>query len=186
MEFFIIKVNYLICKIILIIKQIKIKLTDFLLSPQCYFDYINSMRQLNVISLNINQIYYGVNNSQRQLISLFNYIFIWLSIIIILSLFKYYNYFICQFHLDHYINPVKPRIILLLNLLILTVIKTDFLIEKWKFNFRSFKFFYYLAYDLKEKHKLNDKKYKIFIVLTRFIKLVPKNVICYLSWVLSF
>lgn len=102
-EFFIIRINYLICKIILIIKQIQIKLTNFLLSPQCYFDYINSMRQLNVISLNINQIYYGVNNSQRQLISLFNCIFIWLSIIIILSIFKYYNYCIYQFYLDHYI-----------------------------------------------------------------------------------
>ena len=51
------------------------------------------------------------------------------------------------------------------------MLKTDIFLEEHNYNLRSLKFFYYIKYDLKKMHKLNDKHYKILTVLTKLSNL---------------
>ena len=149
---------------------IKAKIKDYFLSPQCYSDLINTIKQHNVISTDIQGINYGYSNYKRYLISLINGIYYWLSTLIFIIIIYYYDNFISLFPLHLYINSFKVFVIAAVNILFLgSIIKMDFLIEDRSYNLRSLKLFYYLAHNLKSKHKLNDKNYKLLTILTRIL-----------------
>ena len=82
------------------------------------------------------------------------------------------------YNLNEYFDHNKQMVILTIDALFLAaMLKTDLIIEERKSNLRCFKLFYYLAHDLKNEHKLNDKQYKILTIFIRIDSLGLKFII---------
>ena len=161
-------INYLDLKY----EQIKAKILNYILSPQSYFDFIKSLRKFNIISFDLNEIYFGYSNSKRYIISLLNCLFLWIAMFIMILIYALYGQLNQIYHLNEYFEHVKQMILLAIDgLFLAAMLKTDSIFEERKYNLRCFKLFYYLAHDLKHKHKLNDKNYKILTTFARITNL---------------
>ena len=168
MESIVRKINYYDSKY----EQIKFKITNYILSPQSYFDFIKLLKQFNVISLDLDEIYFGYSNSKRYFLSLVNCLCLWIALLLMIFTYNSYNQINKVYHLDNYINVIKQLIVLAIDCLILALmLKIDLIIEERKHNLRCFKLFHYLAYDLKDKHKLNDKQYKLLTISIKIMNL---------------
>ena len=150
-------------------EQIKVKILNYILMPQNYSDFIKSSKQFNIVSLGLDEIYFGYSNSKRYIISLINCLCLWITILVMILFYALYDQINQIYNLNEYFDHSKQTILLIIDgLFLAAMLKTDLIIEERKYNLRCFKIFYYLAHDLKNKHKLNDKQYKI---LTIFIKI---------------
>ena len=148
--------------------EIKIEIKSYLLSSESFDELIKTMKQMNVISIDLDEIYFGFTNSKRHFISMINCIILWMNILLFLFIFCSFDFWNDQFHLTKYFDQMKQMIIVIITCFILaSMLKTDINLEEHNYNLRNLKFFYYLNYDLKQMHKLNDKHYKIVTLLTR-------------------
>ena len=77
--------------------------------------------------------------------------------------------------IDNEYFPDKIRIlaVLALSLLLLSIIsRFDFLQGEWKTHLSSYKFFYFLQFDIRSKHGLTKGNYKKLSILAKFIEIV--------------
>ena len=133
-------------------------------------DIINYMVKYNVISINIDEIINGTKNQRKFYICILNCIFGWLTFFITLLLFMsnrlinlLNNPMILPF------NQIKQIIFLISTVLFLiSVFKTDLLIQEKRNNLSEFKFIYYLIVNNKSKHKLNKLNYELFHLISTF------------------
>ena len=148
--------------------QIKTKFKAYLLSPECFDELFKIMKQMNVISIDLDEICFGFTNSIRHFISMINCIILWMTVLLLLLMFCSFDIWNNQFHLIKYNNQSRQLLFILIALLLIaSMMKTDFILEEHNYNLRCLKLVYYLKYDLKQMHKLNDKHYKILTVLAR-------------------
>ena len=150
------------------INLLKTAIENYFLSPQCYNYLFENFKFLNVIPRNLNEIYFEISNHKRLFISLVNCIILWINVLIFILLFVEYNKINMIFHLNLYFDQLKQMIFFLIDTMILaSTLKTDLVIEEFQHNLDVFKIFYYLNHNLMDKHKLNDRNYKILTLLTR-------------------
>ena len=141
---------------------------------------------MNVVSIDLDEIYFGFTNSKRHFISMMNCIILWMTTLFFLILFCSFDFWNYQFHLTKYYDQIK-QLFLLSNVIFILVsmVKTDIFLEEHYYHLRSLKVFYYLKYDLKQMHKLNDKHYKILTVFTRLLHLCGCKIFFPLMIILS-
>ena len=74
--------------------------------------------------------------------------------------------------INYFVIPqFKAIIILGITGLILTfAIRIDLIIEERKFKLRNLEFFYYLIHNIKSKHKLTDKNYKLILIVAKSLE----------------
>ena len=149
--------------------QIKIEIKSYLLSSQSFGEFIKTIKQMNIISIDLDEIYFGFTNSKGiHFISMINCIILWMAVLVSLYIFCSFDIWNDQFHLTKYFNKMKQCLFMTtISLLIASMVKTDIFLEEHNHHLRSLKLFYHLNYDLKQMHKLNDKHYKIVTLLTR-------------------
>ena len=166
------KIRNTILNIKLKLNEIKMKIKAYLLSPECFDKLFKTMKKMNLISIDLDDIYFGFINSKRHFISMIDCIILWVAVLICLFIFCSFDFWNDQIHLTKYYNQMK-QLLFLLNALLITasMLKSDIFLEEHYYNLQSLKFFHYLNYDLKQMHKLNDKHYKILTVLTRLSSL---------------
>lgn len=121
----------------------------------------------NVISVNIYDIFYRRKNKRKLIINSLNCACLWLSILIT-SLCL-----LTDDVLNYFENPMIPfdqikQIFLLITsiYILVTVFKTDYLLEEKRNNLIRLKVFYHLILNDKSEHKLNAynfKRYKNFV-----------------------
>ena len=145
------------------------------------FSMKNSMNNLNkfvkksyLCSIGFDEIYFGMKNSKRFIITILSCITIWMVTL-------YYLLLIVSDDLWSTIDgPFLPEhfrtFMLIFSVLFLfaSVVKTQFLITE--INCPSakspFKIFYFLMVDLKTKHKLNEINYKKLSFISRIIQII--------------
>ena len=158
-------------------ERIRIKIINLKLKIHDYFLIEKSMNQMMkiavkyfLISISLNDIYYGNKNPKQFKKCVSIYILMWLmSFNCILFVLSDDMYSLID-------SPSVPRyfrtFLLLLSIssvMILTA-KTDLLLGEIKSNLDQFKIFYYLINNIKSKHKLSKQNYKKISILSRIIQ----------------
>ena len=145
------------------------------------FSMKNSINNLNkfvkkfyLCSIGFDEIYFGMKNSKRFVITILSCIMIWMATLYHLLLIVSDDLWST---IDGPFLPENFRIFMLIFsvfFLFASVVKTQFLITE--INYPSakspFKIFYFLMVDLKTKHKLNEINYKKLSFISRMIQII--------------
>ena len=67
--------------------QIKIEIKSYLLSSQSFGEFIKTIKQMNIISIDLDEIYFGFTNLKRHCISMINCIILWMAVLVSLFIF---------------------------------------------------------------------------------------------------
>ena len=87
--------------------EIKIEIKSYLLSSESFDELIKTMKQMNVISIDLDEIYFGFTNSKRHFISMMNCIILWMAVLYSLLVFCSFDFWNYQFHFTKYYNQMK-------------------------------------------------------------------------------
>ena len=153
------------------IRRLKSKVNDFFLMNYSLNHIIKLMKKLCVISIDFDDVYYGIKNPRRFKMCVLICGYVWLTTFQ-LSLFCISDNLYSLIN-----NPFLPpfyRTFMLLGVVGLTMInvnKTDLLLGEISHNLSPFKIFYYLMNDIKSKHKLNYRNFKKLEILVRFLQI---------------
>ena len=119
------------------------------------------------LSIGIDHIYFGTKNSKRFKLCILNYIFSWLVCLLHFS-FVTSDYMYSLIKSPFLFDDFKVIIILIFLILIHTIIlKTDILFGEINYNLSPLKIGYFIAKDLKSKHKLTEQNYNRLITVFR-------------------
>ena len=150
------------------ITKLKSKVNYFFLMNYSLNHLIKFMKKLYVISIDFDDVYYGIKNPRRFIICVLICGYVWLATFQ-LSLFCISDYLYSL--IDNPFLPEFYRTFMLLgvvSLIMINVAKTDLLLGEINHNLSPFKIFYYLMNDIKSHHKLNDKNYKKLGISSNF------------------
>ena len=144
-----------------------------------YFLFRNSIDRLSnfaikfyVCSIGIDDIYYGNKHPKRFKICILNCLLVWLSCLSTLTLLLSDQLF-SPINIPLFSGQLKIILMLLISTAFMTgSFKTDFLIGEINYNLSPLKVIYYLKFDLKNKHNLNDKNYKKLTIWFRIVQIV--------------
>ena len=129
-------------------------------------------KDFHFISIGINEINNGINNSKRFRITILNAIFFGI-ITFVVSLISISSYHFSL--LKENFLPDHFRIILLIysfGFIWVLVIKIDMILAEIKFNLCPLKVFYLLINDLKSEHKLNTLNYNRLAIFSRSVQIL--------------
>lgn len=119
------------------------------------FDFINKH---NVMSVEIDDIYFGQKNSKRFFLCILNCIFVWLFQVVFYYILVFHNWI---FHHPNLPDQFEALIFCGVSLsLPIAVMKTVYLKIEINDNLSFLKFIYYLKQNWKRKHQLNDASFK--------------------------
>ena len=132
----------------------------------------NVIKKFYISSIGNNDIYYGNKNTKRFVISFVNWIIIWSSLVLFLSL-SLSDYLFSQMDISLFSGHLRLLIMLVASFNFMNaIIKMDWIFGEINYNLSPFKVIYYLMMDLKHKHKLNDKNYKKLAILSRITQIM--------------
>lgn len=119
------------------------------------FDFINKH---NVISVGIDDIYFGHKNSKRFSMCILNCIFVWLFQVVFYYILVFHNWI---FHYPNLPDQFEALVFCCTSLsLPIATMKTVYLKIQLNDNLSFLKFIYYLKQNFKQKHQLNDVNFK--------------------------
>ena len=168
-------------------ERIRIKIINLKLKIHDYFLIEKSMNQMMkiavkyfLISISLNDIYYGNKNPKQFKKCVLTCILIWLMTLSLIS-------FVLSDDMYSLIDsPFLPRhfrtllSLLSISSIMLLTAKTDLLLGEIKSNLDQFKIFYYLINNIKSKHKLSKQNYKKISIFSRILQ------ICLMDYAIRF
>lgn len=139
-----------------IIQKIKVKIIEHFKIENLVFNLAGLFKFSLIVSIGIDEIYLGTKNPKRFKLCVLNNIL---------------NLFVCLCHfpplINDYIyslikNPFLPVELVILTTLFsiqVSVMRVDFSLAEINYNLSPFKILYWLAKDIKSKHKLTKQNY---------------------------
>ena len=157
-------------KILSILQKSKQRINEYFLMKKSLTKLSNSLKNLYVLPIGFDEIHSGKKNPKRfKLCILFCFLMYLATIydLIMLTSEQFWSS-ISGPHLPDYARTCYFLLFIVFSLV--CVIKTDAILAQVNYNNISpMKIFYYLVNDIKPKHKLTDKNYKILAISIRFI-----------------
>ena len=151
--------------------RIKEKLINYFLIEKSLDHLMNSSKEFNVISISFDEINDEMKNPKRFKMCILYCVLIWIVTL-------YYLALVISDHFFSIINgpflPIHYRTLLslvVINLIWVSVIKTDFMFGEINCNLSPLKIFYFLINDLESEHKLTKINYKLLTIWSRLIQL---------------
>ena len=177
------------------INKIKQKTHDYLSFQTLIKSLISYVHKFYILSIEFDQVNYGLVNHRRFKINLILCVLMWLATfyhLLLISSNKLWSLIAGSFQVNHY-RLLKS--LFMVYLFLSTSIKTDILLEEiklFKLSVQSpLRIIYYLMNDLKLKHKLTQKNYDKLAFFCRFVQLyildfgVPIDSICLIGFFFS-
>lgn len=155
-------------KIIELSEKFKRKLIEFFLLDNSISNLSNKMKMFCILSVRFDEIYDGIKNPKRFKVCIIVCIVMWLVTLwylLLIILPCLWSLIDNPYLPDHFKTCLFVGVLLLL---LCAIEKTDYVWSELK-NIDTFKFFYFLAVNLKTRHQLNDKHYKRLAISSRII-----------------
>ena len=155
---------------VIFINRIKKSLKDSLIFESSLNHLEKLLKRFYVTSIGFEEINFGRKNFKRFKFCVLACIFLWIITLRLLLLILSNH-----FYSIHIINEFLPNhfktfhLLIVLCIIIVSLIRTEFLISEIETNLGPFKVFYFLKNNIKRKHKLSDYNYKLLGILSRLI-----------------
>ena len=145
-----------------------------------YFSLKNSLEHLEnfllrycVVSVGLNDIYYGNKNMKRFIICVVSWALNWFGSGILLTLVLSDNLLsLINFPSISSKNLELFLLLATIVFILFAIVRTDLLIAEINSNFSPVKVLYYLMKDLKKFHKLNEKNCEKLAILSRIVQIL--------------
>ena len=159
------------------IVNLKQRFKDYFLSVHSLGHLMETAKSTYLFSINSNEIYNQFKNPKRFYFVILNLIHFLLFVLDVI-IFSSSNYCYSLLKSEHLNDQIRILFNMIgIGTLWLLIIKIDFIISEIKSNLSPLKIFYYLINNLRFKHKLTDRNYKILKIASRIFSLFVLDVV---------
>ena len=157
------------------IAKIKQKVNEYFFMKNSIGTLSNVIRKFYVLSVEFDEIFYGIKNPKRMKLCKILCIILWLTtlwhflLLLSPSLWSLID--------NPFLPDYKKTCIFTLSVTIffIAILKTDYLFGEINGHLDTFKVFHIITYNTKFLHKLNEKNYKRLAILSRIIIIIMIN-----------